>query len=139
MSYEGYVQLLCPEGHYWVIDAADDSEPRCHCCDGSVAWSNAVDDTNCDTFGEIDMTPFVVSRAIFETCNLGHVHEKGSDVYRIPTPEETQKARCYRPGYGGTPLVPIPLPAPQAAKHVPIIEELLTRVTLLEGKVNRDK
>ena len=139
MSYEGYAQVLCPEGHYWVVDAAENGEPKCPRCGKSEAWYNAVDDTNCDSFGEIDMSPFVVSRTTFETCSLGHVHEKGADIYRIPTPEETEKARCYRPDYGDTPLVPIPLPAPEAAKHVPIIEELLTRVTLLEKRIRRDE
>ena len=85
------------------------------------------------------MAPFVVSRATFETCNLGHVHENGVDIYRIPTPEETEKARCYRPDYGGSPLVPIPPPTPEVTKHVPIIEELLTRVTLLEKRIRRDE
>ena len=47
MSYEGYSQFLCKNGHYWTEDcymAGDDNE--CLICHGPVFWENMVDVTN---------------------------------------------------------------------------------------------
>jgi hypothetical protein len=47
MSYEGYVEHLCPDGHYWAVDAYMESTPeRCPRCGKSSAWSHDVDETN---------------------------------------------------------------------------------------------
>lgn len=53
MSYEGYEQLLCANGHAWAIDAYADAfeddnyHPRkCHDCGGMAVWGNSVDETN---------------------------------------------------------------------------------------------
>jgi hypothetical protein len=51
MSYEGYVQYLCKNGHYWTVDAYDDYEstcPDCCCpdCRERPYWENCVDETN---------------------------------------------------------------------------------------------
>lgn len=107
MSYEGYCQCLCANGHYFVDDGRGDVESTCPECKSTVAWSNGVDDTNCDSYGEIDMEMLIAQRAGTATCNLGHVHETSPAIYRIPTPRRTKELRCYRPGYGGTPLVPL--------------------------------
>lgn len=63
--------------------------------------------TFAESYGFIDLLPFLVKKAEQQVCNLGHTHYIGHDIYRIPTPDETLKARSWRPDYGGTPLVPI--------------------------------
>lgn len=106
MSYEGYVQIMCADGHYWTEDDPQE-HPQCAECGKPSVWTNGVDETNCESYGEIDVSAFLVEKAALTECNLGHLHQTKSAVYRIPTIEETMKARSYRPGYGGTPLVPI--------------------------------
>lgn len=49
MSFEGYYQILCKNGHQWVADcyAFDDEEPAiCSECGEMEAWRNLVDVTN---------------------------------------------------------------------------------------------
>jgi len=104
MSYEGYVQCLCSNGHYFHGDGRGDPAP-CPVCKSPVVWENNVDETNCDSYGEIDMEQLIAQRAGTATCNLGHVHETSPAIYRIPTPRRTEELRSYRPDYGGTPLV----------------------------------
>lgn len=115
MSYEGYNQHICKNGHYYTRDDIgcwEDEDPcddawHAKPCGERPVWSNAVDDTNCDSYGEIDMIPFLVSVRISEVCNLGHKHTVEDPRYRVPTDDETATARSYRPDCGGTPLVPL--------------------------------
>lgn len=110
MSYEGHVQALCKEGHLNEYDCRyNDVNHDLDCfCGAQIIWENNVDDTNCESYGEIDMGQFKIKDAVIDECPTCH-HQKiiADEVYRIPTEEERQKARCHRPGYGGTPLVPI--------------------------------
>ena len=51
MSYEGFSQYLCKEGHYWTADAYegyfdDDYSPTCPKCGLKAVWENGVDITN---------------------------------------------------------------------------------------------
>jgi hypothetical protein len=46
MSYEGFVQYLCPAGHAWTHDAFDYSTPICPDCHQQYVWENQVDETN---------------------------------------------------------------------------------------------
>lgn len=44
MSFEGYAQIICVNGHRYDDDCHD---PRnCYVCDGKPAWVNVVDQTN---------------------------------------------------------------------------------------------
>ena len=112
MSYEGHEQVLCKNGHYSIVDAYDMyefEEWRCGICNEPRAFHNAVDNTNCEAFGEIDINQFKIKEKVIEqcpTCNHKKIIEE--EIYRIPTEEERQKARCYRPEYGDSPLIPIP-------------------------------
>lgn len=106
MSYEGYTQNLCANGHGFHEDAHAVHHQVCGECGAPGVWCNPVDETNCESYGEIDLSPFIISAPKPERCNLGHEHQ-GAYVYRIPTPAETEAARCWRPEFGGTPLVPI--------------------------------
>jgi len=45
MSYEGCVQHLCPNGHYWVCDCYADSD-ICPYCKYQGIWWHGVDQTN---------------------------------------------------------------------------------------------
>lgn len=53
MSYEGFSQLLCKNGHYWEVDCNEltyldsfEEYPRCPICGEQIVWENMVDLTN---------------------------------------------------------------------------------------------
>jgi len=50
MSYEGYSQLLCKDGHYWEVDCNCTSgkleDETCPVCSNPAIWENMVDITN---------------------------------------------------------------------------------------------
>ena len=47
MSFEGYYQVLCENGHYTAFDVFDEPEKQeCGICGASRAWENLVDQTN---------------------------------------------------------------------------------------------
>lgn len=108
MSYEGREQIICLCGHYYERDVACLAPPVCACGAG-VGWCNQIDDTNCDSYGEIPLKllveKFQITAEVVETCNLGHSHVTAPAVFRVPSYEETYKFRHHRPDYGGTPLV----------------------------------
>lgn len=97
MSYEGHIQFLCKQGHYWEEGYMYGEEQGfCPTCKEVAVWSNSVDDTNCDNSGEIDMAAFLVKPAEKCVCSCcGHEHKKGQDIYRIPNPYETARARKF--------------------------------------------
>lgn len=94
MSYEGYEQYLCDNGHYFEGDSWTAIE-ECPSCKGKVAWNNSVNETNCDGIGYVPMDQFLIHPDKTETCNMGHVHVVESAVYRIPTAKETKDAQTY--------------------------------------------
>lgn len=111
MSYEGRVQAICEKGHRY-----DGHEPygypfiTCPICNSPAAWTNDVDDTNCQALGFIpnkEFDKFIDVPAVKKVCDLGHEHIITHATYRIPSDEETKKMRHWQPRYGGTPLVPI--------------------------------
>ena len=109
MSYEGRVQCICVNGHYFVVDAY--ASGGCH-CGRRAAWANAVDDTNCDSYGEIPMEllvqHFQISPEQRRTCDMGHAHVVAEALFRAPTYEEAEPFRHHRPEYGNSPLIPLP-------------------------------
>ena len=47
MSYEGYSQFLCKNGHQWTEDCmAAGDESKCPTCSEKSVWENMVDITN---------------------------------------------------------------------------------------------
>ena len=50
MSYEGFDQFICENGHYYTIDASmilyGDDNDNCPICKAKAAWYNCVDTTN---------------------------------------------------------------------------------------------
>lgn len=103
MSYEGYDQLLCKNGHYWTCDAFDnvsydENGPKeiplsCPYCQSPNIWSNSVDQTNGNDVEAIDMKQFLVQDREFKTCQTcGCASEVTPAIYRIPSPKETEIA-----------------------------------------------
>ena len=112
MSYEGYVQFLCENGHYHTREDDDfsyDPEKEKVICNGqdiyskelgichaAMAWSNSVDETNCDGVGYVPMESLLIQAEETQVCNLNHSHVISEAVYRIPTKEETKALQTYR-------------------------------------------
>lgn len=46
MSYEGYEELLCGNGHYFAHDCYGDAPETCPRCGAPWAYSHGVDQTN---------------------------------------------------------------------------------------------
>jgi len=100
MSYEGYSQLLCKNGHYWKkdcyeLDYMDKKDyPRCPVCGEKHVWENMVDVTN-GSFdddgtridGYIELKRRSETSGICSACGEIHVCET---TYFIPKEEETR-------------------------------------------------
>lgn len=100
MSYEGYTQNLCENGHRFDVDvhARYGKEPLCPICGRRAAWSNSVDETNCEAAGfipEEEWDHFLHTREETEVCNLGHTHIVKHATYLIPTEEQAAPLRTY--------------------------------------------
>lgn len=97
MSYEGYEQCICKNGHYFERDCYDDS--NCHVCHHDAAWANGVDTTNGDDSGYIPVDKlrklYLVSPVKVEVCNLGHSHVTSPEVFLIPDENVTGTLRTY--------------------------------------------
>lgn len=102
MSYEGYRQILCENGHYHTEDAYasywDDNECpwKCSICGSKEAWSNGVDTTNGSfdydptTGAEVRIDGFVDLEidqpAVMCKCSCcGNEHMVQAPRYKIPT------------------------------------------------------
>jgi len=107
MSYEGYEQFLCPEGHLWTLDAfwydypsietqnTQNGWPLCPDCKKLPVWKNSIDQTNgCDRLDEkghhSDCQCGYVELELAEpvkdcVCqNCGSHHSKEPPRYKIP-------------------------------------------------------
>ncbi|MBI3632293.1 MAG: hypothetical protein HY225_02500 [Candidatus Vogelbacteria bacterium] len=103
MSYEGYVQVLCENGHYHAFDAYDDvvsnsidwaqfngyggvdqeRKPWACFCGKDMVWVNNVDETNCESAGYVELE--VQTEAKFCTCvDCGNKHVTEAMTYKIP-------------------------------------------------------
>lgn len=100
MSYEGYEQVLCENGHYYTYDCYEfwkDKGWSCPTCGAKAVWSNMVDVTNgsydedtkerIDGFVELQMQ----EEAWCKHC--GSILERR---YKIPTEEDMRKAKPWR-------------------------------------------
>lgn len=86
MSYEGYSQCICFNGHYSEMDVYAERED-CE-CGASFAWTNSVDSTNGDEVGIIPMG------VLDEKYRTDRHDNQGEDIYDIPKAEDTQRLRC---------------------------------------------
>jgi len=95
MSYEGYTQVLCKNGHLSCYDCRDDESPVCafgrfespqqwQCrCGASIAWWNDVDDTNCDSYGKVDLE-IATDAVVCECPHCKNKHYSSEETYKIP-------------------------------------------------------
>lgn len=97
MSFEGYEQLICGNGHYRTFDVY--SVPETCNCGAKWAMINIVDETNSPGQGIISrdtLDSWIIRPAIKETCShCGHVKQVSEAIYRIPSEEERQSSRVY--------------------------------------------
>ncbi|MHA2280034.1 MAG: hypothetical protein ACXAC5_04050 [Promethearchaeota archaeon] len=110
MSFEGYYQILCRNGHIGGADCYDDpnfdgsekqtfydggeeyDHPRWRCpeCKELAGWWNLVDITNGSYYEDERIDGYVELEIATEpdvcTCNCGYVHPKGGELatYKIP-------------------------------------------------------
>ena len=79
MSYEGYYQVICENGHYWTEDCwayhwdGDKEYGICPVCKGKIIWTNSVNITNGSFEGNerIDgyKEPILISEKKCKHCN----------------------------------------------------------------------
>lgn len=89
MSYEGYEQYLCAQGHYWIRDVYYSGDIACPHCKGDAVWYNAVDETNgsfSDTGERIDgyLDLQILTPPQPHTCDCGHTHATAT-TYELPS------------------------------------------------------
>ena len=99
MSFEGFYQCFCKNGHLIQFDVYDDDSSQCPVCGTEFAVKILVDDTNGERNGIISKTELeklVISPEVKQLCNLGHWHVVNPTVYRIPSPEELESLRTFR-------------------------------------------
>lgn len=104
MSYEGYVQTICDNGHYSVRDDSHGApDETCFECGSSkVVWANPVDDTNCESYGYIDkrlIDMFLKNEALTKRCDLGHMHLVKPPVYKTEGLDILKKFRMNTTGF----------------------------------------
>lgn len=86
MSYEGYIQVLCPNGHTWNINdngwEPSPDEFKCSHCRQFAIWKNFVDETNGESIGLIQLEKITPIK--LHTCTCGNIHTGEPATYRIP-------------------------------------------------------
>lgn len=107
MSYEGRRQVIYADGTYDVYK----EDHRGNICLGApIIWSNEIDDTNCESYGEVryeDLVKFYLKeKEVVQTCNLGHEHVISESKFRCPGDEVKYLGMC-NPRCDGETLVPI--------------------------------
>lgn len=98
MSFSGYEQLICFNGHYRQYDTYNVPDV----CDCGAEWAitNIVDTTN-GTPGQglipkETIDSWVIKPAITETCSCcGNTKLLSEAVYKIPTVEEVEESKWY--------------------------------------------
>jgi len=112
MSYEGFVQILCKNGHYFSFNCYNDpTSPaewgedkekwKCPNCGEGISWRNNVDQTNCcigfDScreeehkktcnsigFGYIELE-IDKPKETKQCKECGHIHTVKKETYKIP-------------------------------------------------------
>lgn len=96
MSYEGYVQIICANGHLYEAPVGDGYGHTCR-CGAKLAWMNHVDQTNNPGDGVIPKAEFVrfeLTPEVTTTCTACGTHTHVTEAtYRIPTDDETEAMR----------------------------------------------
>jgi hypothetical protein len=111
MSYEGFEQVLCSNGHYYIFDCYDFWEAEnwhCPTCGAKATWSNMVDTTNgsyeTDEEGrilynkegkEIRIDGYVEMH-ILDKCKCDHCGSILARRYKTPTYADLAEAKPWR-------------------------------------------
>jgi len=85
MSFEGYYQRLCNNGHLSeedVYSSCNEHYWHCTVCKEPLAWWNLVDQTNSQDEGKISLQE--KSPATDCQCHCGHIHVAVAKTYYIP-------------------------------------------------------
>lgn len=104
MSYEGYSQFLCKEGHYWTEDShltmySELEENKCPICNESAIYENMVDVTNgsfddagnrIDNYKELKLVE--KHSSVCSHCNKEHRCD--CSIYKIPEDDEEEICEC---------------------------------------------
>jgi hypothetical protein len=95
MSYEGYSEAICKNGHRYQFGDYNESDEEdnklCPHCGAGIAFENMVDCTNVNDegkFSEEGWKSLLISDEVKRTCDMGHEHIVNSAVYRIPPSSE---------------------------------------------------
>lgn len=86
MSFEGFDQYLCLNGHLREFDCGDPTFRKCSCGQPFI-FRHTVDQTNgYDKSNPWSCRyPFEIQQdAVYETCNLGYMHVITETIYKIP-------------------------------------------------------
>lgn len=108
MSWEGYSQNFCQNGHFFHGSAEYGVVPDACSCGASISLQNIVDDTNFENHGVIPpevLQTLLINAEETATCNMGHVHVTKMAVFRIPSKEELPSLRYY---WNGKKHIPLP-------------------------------
>lgn len=94
MSYDGYSQFLCKNGHYWTTDSLElrwlgiKSYPKCPICGKKPVWENMVnltngsfDDNGNRIDGKIELEVKQKISGVCSSCGKEHICEI---TYKIP-------------------------------------------------------
>lgn len=109
MSFEGYYQILCGNGHLSDDDVYDyrqeEGHWKCPACGEREAWRNLVDVTNGSYYENERVDGFVELEVdhepVYHTCDMGHQHLVSPVTYKIPSkpgiesPPERQTTTAY--------------------------------------------
>ncbi len=111
MSYEGYIQCICKNGHRFNApedfsirfgssnEDVENTKSICPYCNARAALENSVDQTNGSEYGYIhdrEWNTFLLEPEEKKICDCGFEHVMKHAVYRIPTKKEIQRSRTFR-------------------------------------------
>lgn len=86
MSFEGYIQRLCKNGHLEEIDVYDfeSKDEKCDECGEEWVWQNTVDQTNGGDVGRVELE--IESPDVYETIceHCGAQRLVAEETYKIP-------------------------------------------------------
>ena len=87
MSFEGYYQVLCYNGHHFTADLhTHELNVKCPFCLCSIVWDNLVDTTNGENDGAVVLECTAIELSTCPRCN-------GKGQLNVPTYKIPKKGR----------------------------------------------
>lgn len=88
MSYEGYSQFLCKNGHLWTADCwKAETEMKCPVCGKQKVWENMVDTTN-GSFEDGERIDGYIELEVKSRKTCSKCHSILETRYKIPKERE---------------------------------------------------